>query len=66
MKEMKEEHIMAWRVVYTAFVTLLFQILCSRGKGISVSVSGGKNFISVSLSLSPFSFGHVSKPIQLI
>jgi hypothetical protein len=55
VKEMKEEHKITWRVVNTAFVTILLQILCIRGKGINVSVAGAKKFSFVSLF--PFSFG---------
>ena len=64
---MKEEHKMTWRVVNTALVTLLHQILCSQAKGISVSVSGAKKFSFVSLSLSFRSLlVSVSKPVQII
>jgi len=42
VKEMKEEHIMTRRVGDIALVTIVLQILCRRGKGISVNVPGAK------------------------
>jgi len=64
-KEMKEEHIMTWRVVDIALVTIVLQILCRRGKGICVSVPGAKKKLVLSLSFRSLSV-RVSKSIQII
>jgi hypothetical protein len=64
VKKMKEEHIMTWRMVDTALLTILLQILYSRGKGITVRVSSAKRFSFVSLF--PISFGTRFKTVQVI